>query len=116
MRSREKSNKRNSNGGAKRPSLKKRHEAHCRICRDARRAEIDGRFLDWESPRKIAEVYGLSKTSVYRHVEATGLADRRRKNPRLALNRMVNRVNAARVTARAVVEAIRLSAKLSGVL
>jgi hypothetical protein len=88
------------------------HEAHCRICRHPRRAEIDREFLSWESPRAIAAAHGLSKTAVYRHVEATGLIERRRERCQFALDRVIERAGEVEVTAGAVVAAIRLSAEL----
>lgn len=105
-----------TDGRAKTGWRLKLHEARCRICWHPRRAEIDRRYLDWESPRAIATACGLSKKAVYRHVQATGLVERRRARLQFVLDRLVERVSEVEVAAGAVVAAIRLSAELDGEL
>ncbi len=85
-----------------------RHEARCRVCRHPQRQEMEREFLDWISPREIAEEYKVSKTTIYRHAEATGLLEQRRRNMRLALDHVIERSRDVEVTASAVISAIRL--------
>jgi hypothetical protein len=47
-----------------------RHEFHCKICSHPKREEIEQAFLTWTSPIQIAENYGVSRDSVYRHAHA----------------------------------------------
>lgn len=94
----------------------KLHEAHCGICRHPQRSEIDRRYLNWESPRAIAAACGLSRMSVYRHVGATGLVERRRARLQFALDRMVERVSQVGVAADEVVAAVLFSAEVDGEL
>ena len=86
----------------------KRHAARCGVCRHPQRAELEREFLDWISPREIAEEYKVSKTTIYRHAEATGLLEKRRRNMKFALDRVVERSGDVEVTASAVISAIRL--------
>jgi hypothetical protein len=55
-----------------------RHSRRCSICSHPDRDAIEGDFVRWGSPIKIAEEYALAnRSSIYRHVHATGLFARR---------------------------------------
>jgi hypothetical protein len=55
-----------------------RHSRRCSICPHPDRDAIEGDFVRWRSPIMIAEDYGLEdRSSIYRHVHATGLFARR---------------------------------------
>jgi hypothetical protein len=85
-----------------------RHKARCHICRHAQRQEIEEDFLDWTSPREIAETYGLADfRAIYRHANALGLFDQRRTNIQRATDRIIEQVGEVEVNALAVVAAIR---------
>jgi hypothetical protein len=87
-----------------------RHKARCRICRHPRREEIEEDFLDWSSPRELAETYQLPDfRAIYRHATAVGLFDRRRRNIQRATDRIIERVADVDVNAWAVVAAIRIT-------
>jgi hypothetical protein len=116
LRAGKKDAERSTEAGARTRSARRRHEEHCRICQHPQRAEIEQEFLSWESPRAIAAAHGVSKTAVYRHVEAVGLGRERRMNQLDALDRVIERVSDVRVTAGDVIAAIRLSAELEGKL
>jgi hypothetical protein len=91
------------------------HRARCSICRHPERKEIEREFLDWVSPREIAEDWKLpSYRAIYRHAHAVGLFERRRENRLTALDAIIERVQDVPVTASAVVAAIRLSLELEG--
>ena len=57
-----------------------RHEAQCSICKHAQRTEIDREFVRWGNTTNIAESYGLSRDSIYRHAHATSLFPKRQRN------------------------------------
>jgi hypothetical protein len=91
------------------------HRARCGICKHPECEEIEREFLDWVSPREIAENWKLaSYRAIYRHAHAVGLFERRRKNRLAALEAIIERVREVPVTASAVVAAIRLSMELEG--
>jgi hypothetical protein len=88
----------------------KRHKERCHICRHPQREEIEEDFLDWTSPREIAETYGIaSYRAIYRHATAVGLFDRRRANIQRATDRIIERVGDTQVTAGAIIAAIRIT-------
>jgi hypothetical protein len=89
------------------------HRAKCSICKHPDREEIERDFLDWVSPRELAEHWKTgSYRAIYRHAHTVGLYEQRRKNWQAALDRIIERVGEVQVTAAAVISAIRLSAKL----
>jgi hypothetical protein len=91
-----------------------RHKRYCKICSHKRRDDIEEDFVSWKSPIVIAKEYGLAdRMNVYRHANALGLFEKRRKNIRAALERIVERVGDMEVTASAVVAAIQACAKIN---
>ena len=70
--------------------------------------------MNWESPAKLAEQYGLAdRTTVYRHAHALGLFEKRKRNVRAALERIIEKAGEVEVTAAAVVAAIQAYAKIN---
>jgi len=70
--------------------------------------------VNWESPAKLAEEYGLAdRTTVYRHAHALGLFEKRKRNVRAALERIIEKSGEVEVTASAVVAAIQAYAKIN---
>jgi hypothetical protein len=68
------------------------HSLKCRVCSHPKRREIEEDFLRWRSPEKIARDYHIpDHSSIYRHVHATGLSDRRRLSLRASLERILER-------------------------
>jgi hypothetical protein len=93
---------------------KGRHENLCGICNHEDRKEIEREFLSWRSPESIVAEFGLgNRATVYRHAHAFGLLDKRRKNVRAALERMIERGDGVELTAAAVVSAITAYAKIN---
>jgi len=91
-----------------------RHQRACSVCGHEQREEIESAFIGWRSPASIAEEYGLAdRASVYRHAHALGLFEKRRRNIRAALERIIERADSVDVTASAVVAAIGAYAKIN---
>ena len=91
-----------------------RHTRKCNVCRHPDRDAIEQDFLRWRSPDRIAKDYGIADhSSVYRHVHATGLFARRRATIRLALEPLIERAETVKVTANAIVSAVRVYAHLN---
>jgi len=62
----------------------------------------------------IAQEYGLAgRASVYRHAHALGLFQKRQRNVRAALERIIEKAGEVDVTASAVVAAIQAYAKIN---
>jgi hypothetical protein len=91
-----------------------RHRPSCTVCASPRREEIEADFVAWKSPALIAEEYGLAdRTSVYRHAHALNLLEKRKRNVRAALERIIEKSGEVEVTASAVVAAIQAYAKIN---
>ena len=90
-----------------------RHEAQCSVCKHTQREEIEQDFLTWKSPDKMAEAFGISRDSIYRHARACDLLEPRRRNVRFALERIIERAGEVEVNANAIVAAVSTYAKLN---
>lgn len=91
-----------------------RHKAQCSICAHEKCAEMETAFMNWESPASITKQYGLAdRTTVYRHAHALGLFEKRKRNVRAALERIIEKSGEVEVTASAVVAAIQAYAKIN---
>jgi len=91
-----------------------RHKRTCSICRHGQKGEIESAFVGWRSPAAISEDYGLAdRASVYRHAHALGLFDKRRRNIRAALERIIEKAGEVDVTASAVVAAVQAYSKIN---
>ncbi len=67
-----------------------RHKTNCTVCAHEKCAEIEAEFVNWKSPIQIATDYGLAdRTSVYRHAHALGLMEKRKRNIRAALEKII---------------------------
>jgi hypothetical protein len=91
-----------------------RHEANCTICAHKKREDIERDYVAWKSPATIAAEYSLpDRASIYRHVQAFNLGAKRARNIRAALERIIEKVGDAEVTAAAGVAAIQAYAKIN---
>jgi len=91
-----------------------RHRRNCSVCAHQQREEIEGAFIGWRSPAAIAEEYGLAdRASVYRHAHALGLFQKRQRNVRAALERIIEKAGEVDVTASAVVAAVQAYSKIN---
>lgn len=92
-----------------------RHRRNCTVCAHPQCAEIEVAFVGWRSPASIAEEYGLAdRASVYRHANALGLSEKRKRNVRAALERIIEKAGDVEVTASAVVAAVQAYSKING--
>jgi hypothetical protein len=91
-----------------------RHKRTCSVCRHEQREEIESAFIGWRSPAAIAEEYRLAdRASVYRRAHALGPFEKRRRNVRAALERIIEKAGEVDVTASAVVAAIQAYSKIN---
>jgi hypothetical protein len=57
-----------------------RHSRRCMVCSHPDRDAIEGEFIRWRSPHKIARDYAIAdRNSIYRHAHATNLFEERRR-------------------------------------
>lgn len=111
--------KRKRNAPPEKPVSLGRHEYGCKVCNHPERAQIETDFISWKSPVDICAEYGLKdRTTIYRHAWALGLMEKRRRNVRAALERIIEKAGAVEVTAGAVVQAVATYARInsSGIL
>ncbi len=91
-----------------------RHQRNCTVCAHVQRDEIEAEFIAWRSPAAITTEYGLAdRSSIYRHAHALGLFQKRQRNIRAALERIIERAEGVEVTASAAVAAIQAYAKIN---
>lgn len=91
-----------------------RHARICSICNHPDRDAIEEDFTHWHSPSDIAFDYHLpDRSSVYRHAHATGLFARRSRNLRFVLENLLERVDKVKVTAHAVIRAVRAYTRIN---
>jgi hypothetical protein len=85
-----------------------RHARKCSICCHPRRDDIEQDFLRWQSPEKLALAYGIPHHSmIYRHAHALDLFRKRSGLTRHALESIIEQSETCKVTASAVLRAIR---------
>lgn len=94
-------------------SLDSYHARNCKICRHPDRAAIEFDYLQWRSPEYIAKEYAFSMRSLYRHVHAVGLVQRRRRNLRASLELAIEGVGKATPTIEGVLKAVQLYARMN---
>lgn len=71
-----------------------RHARQCSVCSHPDRDAIEADFLDWRSPKAIAQDYNLSSFyPIYRHARATGLVHRRKNEVARVMERYLERVD-----------------------
>ena len=92
---------------------KGRHEHQCRVCLHPKRDEIEQAFVTWTSPAQIARKYSVSRDGLYRHAHALGLFEKRRRNIRSALERIIEKAGEVKVNASAVVGAVSAYARIN---
>jgi hypothetical protein len=91
-----------------------RHRRACSVCAHPQCEEIENAFVSWQSPADITKEFGLAdRASVYRHAHAMGLFERRQRNIRAALEKIIERAGEVEVTASAVVAAVQAYAKIN---
>jgi hypothetical protein len=108
----ERGEKLKSRAESKRPNLG-RHESGCRVCCHRARVEIEQEWCSWACASTLTKKYHISRDSLYRHCHALGLFERRRRNLRAALERIVERAESVEVSASSVVAAAQALAKIN---
>jgi hypothetical protein len=90
------------------------HKRHCKLCKHPNLAEIEQRFIGWESPTSIARENHFNLRAFFRHAHATGLFPKRDTNVRAALSRIIEKgMSLRKVTASAVVQAVAVLSKIN---
>ena len=102
-----------SNSGLGEIVAGRRHEYHCTICTHARREKSTLYFVNWTSPARMAREYRVNRDSIYRHAHALSLFEKRRRNVRTALERIIEKAGEVNVGATAVVSAVTAYAKIN---
>jgi hypothetical protein len=97
----------------KKHCLGRRHEANCRVCGHPQREEIESEWISWGNTTKLAKQYALSRDSLYRHCHALSLFEKRGKNLKGALEKIIEQADSVTVNAGAVVQAIQAYAKIN---
>jgi len=96
------------------PVNRGRHESQCSVCSHPDRQDIERDFVQWKSPIAIATDYGLAdRKTVYLHAHAFGLFQKRDRNIRAALTRIIEKAGEVEATAAAVVAAVQAYAKIN---
>ena len=91
-----------------------RHRRGCTVCGHEKCTEIEADFIGWKSPATIAEEYDLAdRSSVYPHAHALGLFEKRKRNVRAALERIIEKAGEVEATASAVVGAVQAYSKIN---
>ena len=91
-----------------------RHRRNCTVCAHPKCADIEADFVNWKSAALIADEYGLAdRMNVYRHARALELFEKRRRNIRAALEKIIEKAGEVDVNASAVVAAVQAYAKIN---
>ena len=87
--------------------------AQAGVCRHPQREDIEREWVDWGNTSRISEEFRLSRDSIYRHAHALGLFEKRRRNVKRALERIIERSEGVEVTESAVVAAVQALSKIN---
>jgi hypothetical protein len=98
---------------AEKQTSRERHARDCKVCNHKQREAVEQEWTSWGDTTQIAKNYGLSRNSIYRHAEMMGLYEKRRRNVRAALERIIEKSGRVEVTAAAVVGAVQAYAKIN---
>ena len=90
-----------------------RHKTSCKVCAHPDRERIEEEWCAWGNTSKLAKQYALSRDSLYRHCHALGLFERRGRNLKGALEKIIEQADLVTVNAGAVVQAIQAYAKIN---
>jgi hypothetical protein len=90
-----------------------RHKSQCTICLHPKCEEIEEMWMDWCHVSHIESVYQVSRDAVYRHANALGLHDKRKKNIVRVQERIIEKGDATSPSASEVVSAVNAYVKLT---
>jgi hypothetical protein len=97
----------------KKQTSQERHARDCKVCKHQKREAIEQEWISWGDTTQIARDYKLSRNSIYRHAEMMGLFQKRDRNLRAALGRIIEKAGSVDVTSAAVVSAVQAYAKIN---
>lgn len=90
------------------------HRIRCTICRHPHRESIEHDYLHWHSPARIAREYDtFNASAIYRHVQATGLNIKRRRNAIRSLEFIIEKAESIVPTANEIINAVRACCRLN---
>lgn len=99
-----------SNAGSDASDLE-HHSRKCQVCRHPYRETIEELFVNWHSPRDIAEEFDgsprLDWPSIYRHARAMGLYAKRSRNLRAVFDLVLENASSVTPTAHGIVAVVR---------
>jgi hypothetical protein len=90
-----------------------RHARDCAICSHTEREQIEIEFLAWESPTRLARRFKISRRTIYRHASAMDLFEKRSRNVRSALEKVIERGCETAIGARGLVAAVEAYSKIN---
>ena len=91
-----------------------RHSRKCAICRHPQRQHIEEEFVNWRRPKTIMEWFGIrSRTTIYYHAHAFGLAEQRARNLRAALGNLIEKAEICEPTVKDAIQLIRMFAHVN---
>jgi hypothetical protein len=90
-----------------------RHERDCRVCAHPDREEIEREFCECKPLAAIARERKITRPSLYPHVRALNLFERRDRNIKSALANLIEKGFRVRVTASSFVAAIQAYSKIN---
>jgi hypothetical protein len=83
------------------------HSRRCSVCHHPDRIWIELKFIEWNSPTRIAKEYGLyDRDSIYHHAHATGLFEQRRRNILCVYESILEKLAQTRITSSGILHAI----------
>ena len=93
------------------------HSRKCQVCRHPHRETIEELFVNWHSPRDIAEEFDgnprLDWPSIYRHARSLGLYAKRSRNLRAVFDLVLENASAVTPTAQGIVAVVRAYSALT---
>jgi hypothetical protein len=90
-----------------------RHARDCTICSHKDREQIESEYVAWESPTKLARRFHISRRTIYRHSHALNLFEKRTRNVRSALEKIIERGCETQIGARGLVAAVEAYSKIN---
>jgi hypothetical protein len=97
----------------KRPSISYHKRGGCKVCAHPQCKEIETRWTNWESASRLAREYKMTHPCILRHMLAFGLREKRARNLRIALEKIIEQAGSVKVTASAVVAAAQAYSKIN---
>jgi hypothetical protein len=93
-----------------------RHATQCTICKHAQKLEIEAEYKGFAAVPQVAEKYGVSDDSIYRHVEYFGLDAERMNDTEAVLKSIIARgyAQVKTIDSRLLIESIKELNRVQG--